>query len=127
MTTTPERSDHRPPQLVDAVTSATTGDDAVAPTHPAPDAAATPLSDSKDLKALPVRGLLAELGSVESRLRDTPFLLSGDGRTRVNPEAALLLARQRAIVEQLRRRRVTWTASAAPRERSAARPAPPWS
>jgi len=84
-------------------------------------------SDTKDLKNLRVRGLLAELARIESRLRATPFLIAEEGGTRVNPEAARLLARQRAVVTQLRARRVSWSSPEASRERSAAWPPPPWS
>jgi hypothetical protein len=84
------------------------------------------LADTKDLKRLPVRALLAELAAVEEQLRTTPFLLPVERATRMNPEAALLLARRRAVVAQLRARRVAW-ASPEGRERSAAWPPPPWS
>lgn len=98
---------------------------APAPATDAPDPG--PTFDTKDLKGLPVRDLLRELAAVEARIRSLPFLISRDGGTAVNPEVARLLARQRAVVEQLRRRRVSWTASQPPREHSAAWPPPPWS
>jgi hypothetical protein len=102
------------------------GPPAAAPRPVQADATLDGASDTKDLKNLRVRGLLAELARIESRLRTTPFLLTGEGGTRVNPEAARLLARQRAVITQLRARRVTWASSGA-REPSAAWPPPPWS
>jgi hypothetical protein len=127
MSTTHDQS-HRPPQ--GAPLDAAARDDGRQPA-PAPrpvpvDATLDGTSDTKDLKNLPVRGLLAELARIESRLRTTPFLLTEAGGTRVNPEAARLLARQRAVITQLRARRVTWASSEA-REPSAAWPPPPWS
>lgn len=112
-TTPPPRDDGREPA----------GSPRPVPTDPSLDGG----TDTKDLKNLRVRGLLAELARIEGQLRGTPFLLTEEGGTRVNPDAARLLARQRAVVTQLRARRVSWSSPEASRERSAAWPPPPWS
>ena len=130
MSTTSARSPRTvpsPPAPVPATSSATESllPDDTAPSH-VPTAPRGP-SDTKDLKDLPVRALLAELAAVEDRLRATPSLLTRGQATQVNPAVATLLARQRAIVGQLRSRRVSWSAEQPTRERSAAWPPPPWS
>jgi len=78
------------------------------------------------LKNLTVRELLGQLTGVEDQLRSVPFWVDTQGVRKVNPAVAQLLARQRAIAEQLRARRVSWTAGEGGRQRSAAWPSPPW-
>jgi hypothetical protein len=128
MTTTPARQPrpHVEDQPPPADTTRSAAD--ATPADPAPPGSSTTggVDDTKDLKGLRARDLLSELAAVEAGLRDLPFLVTRQGRTGVNPEVARLLARQRAVVEQLRRRRVTWTSSATPRGSSAAWPPPPW-
>jgi hypothetical protein len=82
--------------------------------------------DRAPLKNLTVRQLLRQLTLVEDELRSTPFWVDPDGNRRVNPDVAQLLARQRAIAEQLRARRVSWASTDRDRQQSAAWPRPPW-
>ena len=86
-----------------------------------------------DLSSLPVRSLLALLSEVETALRRTPFLIRRRGAVTVNPEIASLMARQRALVAQLRARRRSWRRGAShggragpDRQSSASWPPPPW-
>jgi hypothetical protein len=78
------------------------------------------------LKNLTVRELLSQLTKVEDELRSTPFWIDDEEGRRVNTEVAELLALQRAIAEQLRARRLSWTSDGAGRQQSASWPAPPW-
>ena len=82
--------------------------------------------DRAPLKNLTVRQLLRQLTLVEDELRSTPFWVDPNGNRRVNPDVAPLLARQRAIAEQLRARRVSWASTDRDRRQSAAWPRPPW-
>lgn len=82
--------------------------------------------DRAPLKNLTVRQLLRQLTLVEDELRETPFWVDPEGNRRVNPDVAPLLARQRAIAEQLRARRVSWASADRDRQQSAAWPRPPW-
>ena len=101
------------------------------PAQPAPERAAGGTAphqpvERAPLKNLTVRELLGQLTLVEDELRATPFWISPEGNRRVNPEVAQLLARQRAVAEQLRARRVSWASAEGGRHQSAAWPRPPW-
>lgn len=106
-----------------------------APGRPAPPDPPSAGDDSPErglphggITALTVRELLGLLAELEDELRSTPFLVVEQGLMGVNPAVAPLLSRQRAVVTQLRARRLAWRSgeAAAGRAPSAAWPRPPW-
>jgi hypothetical protein len=91
-------------------------------------AASPPIDAHADPSNLSVRDLVSLLTQLEDTLRSTPFLIPRHEMMVVNPEVAPLLARQRAVVAQLRARRVSLRGGdSASRRSSAAWPLPPWS
>ena len=81
-----------------------------------------------DLSAISIRELVALLARLEDQLRDLPVLVPRSEKMVVNPEVGRLMAHQRAVIHQLRGRRVSWVSgeTSARRPSSAAWPAPPW-
>lgn len=98
--------------------------DAAPLTAVAPPAPAEPA----DLSATSIRELVTLLAQLEDQLRDVPVLVPRREKMVVNPEADRLIARQRAVIQQLRGRRVSWLSghTSARRASSAAWPVPPW-
>ncbi len=60
-----------------------------------------------------VRDLITELAEVEDAVRRVPTVAS-DGVASLSPELRSLMARERDIVHELRRRRSQWRAMCAP-------------
>jgi hypothetical protein len=60
-----------------------------------------------------VRDLISELAEVEDAVRRVPTVAS-DGVASLSPELRSLMARERDIVRELRRRRSQWRATCAP-------------
>ena len=61
-----------------------------------------------DLSATSIRELVTLLAQLEDQLRDMPVLVRRREKMVVNPEVDRLKAHQRAVVHQLRGRRVSW-------------------
>jgi hypothetical protein len=96
----------------------------------APLNAVTPMDHPQpaDLSDTSIRELVTLLAQLEDRLRDVPVLVPRREKMVVNPEVDRLMAHQRAVIHQLRGRRVSWLNGKTPARRSssAAWPAPPW-
>jgi hypothetical protein len=96
----------------------------------APRSAVAPIvhPEPADLSTISIRELVTLLAQLEDQLRDLPVLVPRRQKMVVNPEVDRLTARQRAVIHQLRGRRVSWLSgeASARRPSSAAWPAPPW-
>ena len=81
-----------------------------------------------DLSATSIRELVTLLAQLEDQLRAVPVLVPRREKMVVNPEVDRVMARQRAVIQQLRGRRVSWLSQeiSAGRPSSAAWPVPPW-
>lgn len=100
----------------------------ITPAHPLTAVAPIAPSEPTDLTAISIRELVTLLAQLEDQLRDLPVLVPQREKMVVNPEVGRLMAHQRAVIRQLRGRRVSWVSgeTSARRPSSAAWPAPPW-
>jgi hypothetical protein len=83
---------------------------------------AAALAGEKDLSGRPVRELVGLLAAVEDGLRETRFLVHRRGVMAANPDVAPLLARERAVVAELRTRRFSQGVDHNPGHASGGRP-----